>query len=50
MKVWAQQVPEEFREEAVKTWQSNVEANKKPATITLESKRKDVTVDMSYGG
>ena len=49
MKVWAQQVPEEFREEGIKMWQSKVKANKKPATITLERKRNDFADDISDG-
>ena len=49
MKAWAQQVSEEFREEAIKTWQSKFKANKKPATVTPKWKRKEVADDMRDG-
>ena len=40
MKVWAQQEPVEFREEAMKMSRSKAKANKTPATGTPKRKRK----------
>ena len=50
MKLWAQQASEEYREEEMKMRESKVNAKKRPATITLKRKRKEITDNRSDGG